>query len=71
MRLGELYWENERESVVERFKDWEKKPVDQRGPAPEINYGISRTLFDKVLKDYPWFQQDKDIPGGTSLMPTL
>lgn len=57
MRLGELYWENERESVVQRFKDWEKKPVDQRGPAPEINYAISRNLFAKVLKDYPWFQQ--------------
>ncbi len=57
MRLGELYWENERESVVERFKDWEKKPVDQRGPAPEINYSLSRNLFAKVLKDYPWFQQ--------------
>ncbi len=57
MRLGELYWENERETVVERFKDWEKRPVDQRGPAPEINYAISRQLFDRVLKDYPWFQQ--------------
>ncbi|HEY1957817.1 MAG TPA: tetratricopeptide repeat protein [Polyangiaceae bacterium] len=57
MRLGELYWENEREGVVERFKEWEKKPVDQRGPAPEINYSLSRNLFAKVLKDYPWFSQ--------------
>jgi tetratricopeptide (TPR) repeat protein len=57
MRLGELYWENERESVVERFKEWEKKPVDQRGPAPEINYKLSRDLFNKVLRDYPWFSQ--------------
>ena len=57
MRLGELLWENERESVVERFKDWEKKPVDQRGPAPEINYALSRDLFGKVLRDYPWFEQ--------------
>ncbi|HSQ66938.1 MAG TPA: tetratricopeptide repeat protein [Polyangiaceae bacterium] len=57
MRLGELLWENEREGVVERFKEWEKKPVDQRGPAPEINYGPSRELFGKVLKDYPWFGQ--------------
>jgi len=57
MRLGELYWENERETVVERFKDWEKKPIDQRGPAPEINYSLSRNLFEKVLRDYPWFQQ--------------
>ena len=38
MRLGgKLLWENERELVVERFKEWEKKPVDQRGPAPNIN----------------------------------
>lgn len=57
MRLGELYWENERESVVDRFKEWEKKPVDQRGPAPDINYALSRNLFEKVLRDYPWFQQ--------------
>ena len=57
MRLGELYWENERESVVERFKEWEKKPVDQRGPAPEINYKLSRDLFARVLHDYPWFPE--------------
>ncbi len=57
MRLGELLWENERESVVDRFKEWEKKPVDQRGPAPDINYAISRDLFGKVLRDYPWFPQ--------------
>jgi cellulose synthase operon protein C len=57
MRLGELLWENERETVVERFKEWEKKPVDQRGPAPDINYALSRDLFNKVLKDYPWFPQ--------------
>ncbi len=57
MRLGELLWENERETVVERFKEWEKKPVDQRGPAPDINYNLSRDLFGKVLRDYAWFPQ--------------
>ena len=57
MRLGELLWEGEREGVVDRFKEWEKKPVDQRGPAPDINYTPSRELFGKVLKDYPWFPQ--------------
>ncbi len=57
MRLGELFWENERETVVDRFKEWEKKPVDQRGPAPDINYALSRDLFGKVLRDYTWFPQ--------------
>jgi TolA-binding protein len=57
MRLGELKWENEREAFVVRFADWEKKPVDQRGPAPEPDYKPSRDLFGRVLKDYPWFPQ--------------
>ena len=57
VRLAELKWEGERESFVERFKEWEKKPVDQRGNAPELNYGPSRELFARVLKDYPWFGQ--------------
>ncbi len=55
VRLGELKWEVEREGFVDRFKDWEKKPVDQRGPAPELNYAPSRELFARVLKDYPNF----------------
>ena len=38
VRLGELQWENEREGFVDRFEAWEKKPVDQRGPAPELDY---------------------------------
>jgi tetratricopeptide (TPR) repeat protein len=57
MRLGELKWELERESFVDRFKEWEKKPVDQRGPTPQLEYGPSRDLFARVLKDYPWFSQ--------------
>jgi tetratricopeptide (TPR) repeat protein len=55
MRLGELLWEEEREAFVERFKEWEKKPVDQRGPAPEPRFQPSRELFARVLKDYPWY----------------
>jgi len=57
LRLGELEWELERERFVERFKAWEAKPVDQRGPAPEPNYQPARDLFARVLKDYPWFRQ--------------
>ena len=34
LRLGELKWELEREQFVERFKAWELRPVDQRGPTP-------------------------------------
>src|SRR5579862_4037006 len=57
VRLGELQWENARDSFVERFQEWEKKPVDQRGPAPELEYRVSRDLFARVLEDYPWFEQ--------------
>jgi tetratricopeptide (TPR) repeat protein len=57
VRLGELQWENAREVFVDRFQDWEKKPVDQRGAAPELDYRTSRELFARVLRDYPWFEQ--------------
>lgn len=57
LRLGELKWELEREEAVVRFAEWEKRPVDQRGPAPEPNFQPSRDLFARVLKDYPWFGQ--------------
>jgi cellulose synthase operon protein C len=57
LRLGELEWEVERERFVDRFKAWEKKPVDQRGPPPEPSFQPSRDLFARVLKDYPWFPQ--------------
>jgi cellulose synthase operon protein C len=55
MRLGELKWELEREQFIDRFKAWESRPVDQRGPAPEPNFQPSRELFSYVLKEYPWF----------------
>lgn len=57
MRLGELKWEAEREAVVDRFREWEKKPQESRGPAPDPDYAPSRALFARVLKDYPWFSQ--------------
>ena len=56
MRLGELYWEGEREQLVARFREWEKRPTDQRGPAPEPNFDRARALFARVLKDYKWFE---------------
>jgi tetratricopeptide (TPR) repeat protein len=57
VRLGELYWENEREQLVVRFEEWDKKPVDLRGPAPELDYRVPRELFGRVIRDYPWFEQ--------------
>jgi len=57
VRLAELNWENEREGFVQRFELWDKKPVDQRGPAPELDYRVARDLLGRVLKDYPWFAQ--------------
>ena len=57
MRLGELTWETEREAVVERFREWEKKPQATRGPAPDPNYAPARALFARVLREYPWFSQ--------------
>jgi cellulose synthase operon protein C len=57
VRLGELQWENARDGFVDRFQDWEKKPVDTRGPAPELDYRAPRDLFARVLRDYPWFEQ--------------
>jgi len=60
MRLGELKWEAERDGFVDRFRAWESRPVDQRGPAPEPNYVPSRDLFGRVLKDYPWYK-DYDL----------
>jgi tetratricopeptide (TPR) repeat protein len=57
VRLGELQWENARDGFVDRFQDWEKRPVDTRGPAPELDYRAPRDLFARVLHDYPWFEQ--------------
>jgi cellulose synthase operon protein C len=57
MRLGELYWETEREQFVARFQAWERRPIDQRGPAPDPDFDRARVLFARVLKDYRNFEQ--------------
>jgi tetratricopeptide (TPR) repeat protein len=57
VRLGELQWEAERDGFVDRFQSWEKRPVDQRGPPPELDYRVARELFGRVLRDYRWFPQ--------------
>jgi tetratricopeptide (TPR) repeat protein len=60
VRLAELQWENERESFVNRFEQWDKRPVDQRGPAPELDYRVARDMLGRVIRDYPWFP-DMDL----------
>jgi tetratricopeptide (TPR) repeat protein len=57
VRLAELQWENERESFVQRFEVWDKKPAGARGTPPELDYRVARDLLARVLKDYPWFEQ--------------
>ena len=57
VRLGELKWEVERDGFIVRFKTWESRPPDQRGPTPEPNYQIARDLFGRVLRDYPTFSE--------------
>ena len=51
LRLGELKWELEREQFVERFKAWELKPVDQRGPTLDPNFQPSRDLSNTEILD--------------------
>lgn len=57
LRLGELYWEVSRDGYLDLFHAWEKRPVDQRGPAPEPDYGPSRKLFARVLDEYRDFDE--------------
>jgi tetratricopeptide (TPR) repeat protein len=57
VRLGELEWEAERDGFLDRFQAWEKRPIDQRGPAPELDYKVARELFGRVLRDYRWFEE--------------
>jgi TolA-binding protein len=57
VRLGELQWEAERDRFVASFQAWEKKPIDQRGPAPELDDRVARDQFGRVLRDYPWFEE--------------
>jgi hypothetical protein len=49
VRLAELQWENEREAFVTRFEAWDKRPVDQRGPPPELDYRVARDMMARVI----------------------
>ncbi|HXN32222.1 MAG TPA: tetratricopeptide repeat protein [Polyangiaceae bacterium] len=57
VRLGELQWEAERDRFVESFQAWERRPIDQRGPAPELDYRVARDQFGRVLREYRWFDE--------------
>ena len=48
MRLGELYWEPSASSSSTLSSEWEKQPVDQRGPAPEPELRSARACFSRA-----------------------
>lgn len=55
MRLGELEWEEARETFLERFAAWERTPSDQRAEPPIPDYSRPRSRFRRVLERYPTF----------------
>ncbi len=60
VRLGELEWEESRESFLTQFQKWEKTPADQRGDPPTQDYRKARALFWRVLKKHKRFR-DYDL----------
>ncbi len=57
MRLGELEWEDSRETFLERFAAWERTPSDQRAEPPVPDYSRSRSRFRRVLDQHPQFRR--------------
>jgi hypothetical protein len=57
MRLGELEWEDARETFLADFTRWEAQPVDQRGEPPVPDYSGPRQRFARVLADHPGFDR--------------
>ncbi|MEP7048855.1 MAG: tetratricopeptide repeat protein [Pseudomonadota bacterium] len=59
MRMGELEWEDARDTFLERFQKWESLPPEQRAEKdpPSPNYEKSRARFLRVLKNYKSFPQ--------------
>ena len=57
MRLGELYWELEREQFVDALsRRGRRSPSISAAPRPSRTSSRSRDLFARVLKDYKWFE---------------
>jgi len=59
LRMGELEWEDARDTFLESFQKWEALPPEQRAEKdpPTPNYAKARARFLKVLKGYKSFNQ--------------
>ncbi|MEO8905284.1 MAG: tetratricopeptide repeat protein [Polyangiaceae bacterium] len=59
LRMGELEWEDARDTFLEHFQKWEALPPEQRAEKepPTPNYEKSRARFLRVLKNYKSFPQ--------------
>jgi len=59
LRMGELEWEDARDTFLEAFQKWEALPPEQRAEKepPSPNYAKARARFLRVLKNYKSFNQ--------------
>jgi len=59
LRMGELEWEDARDSFLEGFQKWEALPPEQRAvkDPPTPNYAKARARFLRVLKNHKSFNQ--------------
>jgi tetratricopeptide (TPR) repeat protein len=59
LRMGELEWEDARDTFLEGFQKWEALPPEQRAEKdpPTPNYAKARARFLRVLKNYKDFNQ--------------
>ncbi|HET7539216.1 MAG TPA: tetratricopeptide repeat protein [Polyangiaceae bacterium] len=59
LRMGELEWEDARDTFLADFQKWEALPPEQRAEKepPTPNYAKARARFLRVLKNYKSFNQ--------------
>ena len=59
LRMGELEWEDSRDTFLQDFQKWEALPPEQRAEKdpPTPSYGKARARFLRVLKNYKGFNQ--------------
>ena len=59
LRMGELEWEDSRDTFLTNFQKWEALPPEQRAEKepPTPNYQKPRARFLRVLKNYKSFRQ--------------
>jgi len=59
LRMGELEWEESRDTFLQAFQKWEALPPEQRAEKdpPTPNYEKARGRFLRVLKNYKSFNQ--------------